>query len=75
MIKIRTYIKPGNLTFGKAILSDQVGTTTFDPMHYGLILAALLVAGILHWLVGSVSISVSNTPAIQDGRITTEKSP
>ncbi|ARU31833.1 hypothetical protein CAP31_09220 [Sulfuriferula sp. AH1] len=36
LIKIRTYIKPGNLTFGKAILSDQVGTTTIymnDALH------------------------------------------
>jgi hypothetical protein len=34
----------------------------FDPMQYGLILAALLVAGILHWLVGNASISVQQKP-------------
>src|SRR5687768_192165 len=28
LIKIRTSIKPGNPTFGKVLLSDQVGTTT-----------------------------------------------
>ncbi len=28
LIKIRTSIKPGNLTFGKVLLSDQIETTS-----------------------------------------------
>ncbi|ARU32420.1 hypothetical protein CAP31_12470 [Sulfuriferula sp. AH1] len=40
LIKIRTYIKPGNLTFGKAILSDQVGTTTNQRIEISPVMRA-----------------------------------
>jgi hypothetical protein len=32
LIKIRTAIKPGNLTFGNALLYDQVETTTYTEI-------------------------------------------
>lgn len=41
----------------EASADGKVQTSFFDPVQYGLILAALLVVGLLHWLVGTASIA------------------
>lgn len=82
IFQVRVFIEVVIITLLRQIIVEPVQVVSaqqnmvesFDPMHYGLILAALLIAGILHWLVGSVSISVSHASAMPDDRITTEKS-
>lgn len=69
ILHVRVFIEVVIITLLRQLLVEPVqiantvpaGTETFDPLHFGLILAALLVIGILHWLVGSVSIAVHST--------------
>ncbi len=42
-------------------------TGLFDPVQYGLILAALLVVGLLHWLVGNASIAGQDKLPLRSG--------
>ncbi len=62
---VRVFIEVAMITLLRQIITKPVLLATsqkstddmFDPLQYGLILAALLVIGILHWLVGNASIA------------------
>ncbi len=68
VLQVRLFIEVAIITLLRQIITKPVMLATgkqnpddvFDPTQYGLILVALLVVGILHWLVGSASISSSN---------------
>ena len=70
IFQVRVFIEVAIITLLRQIIVEPVQiisgqtnlTEKFDPMHYGLILLALLVAGISHWLVGNVSLAVKNDP-------------
>jgi uncharacterized membrane protein (DUF373 family) len=70
VLQVRVFIEVAIITLLRQIITKPVMLATgrgnaddlFDPMQYSLILAALLVAGILHWLVGNASISVQQKP-------------
>ncbi len=70
VLQVRIFIEVAIITLLRQIITQPVMIATgqknpedaFDPMQYGLILAALLVAGILHWLVGTASISGQAKP-------------
>lgn len=65
VLEVRLFIEVAIITLLRQLITKPVMLATgqqspddvFDPMQYGLILAALLVAGMLHWLVGTASIS------------------
>lgn len=67
---VRVFIEVVIITLLRLIIIEPVQLASgqqppadiFNPMHYGLILAALLVAGILHWLVGNAAISTKQAP-------------
>ena len=69
ILHVRVFIEVVIITLLRQLLVEpvQIASTIpatgedFDPMHFGLILAALLVIGILHWLVGNASIAPNNT--------------
>ena len=65
VLQVRLFIEVAIITLLRQIITKPVMLVTgkqspddvFDPTQYGLILAALLVVGILHWLVGAANIS------------------
>ncbi|BBP00507.1 phosphate-starvation-inducible PsiE family protein [Sulfuriferula nivalis] len=67
ILHVRVFIEVVIITLLRQLLVAPVqmaGATPstgdeFDPLHFGLILAALLVIGILHWLVGGASIAIN----------------
>jgi uncharacterized membrane protein (DUF373 family) len=68
VLQVRLFIEVAIITLLRQVITKPVMLATgkqnpddiFDPTQYGLLLAALLVVGILHWLVGSANISSSN---------------
>lgn len=68
ILQVRLFIEVAIITLLRQVITKPVMLATgkqnpddiFDPTQYGLLLAALLVVGILHWLVGSANISSSN---------------
>ncbi len=69
VLHVRVFIEVVIITLLRQMLVEPVQIATveinapesFDPYHYGLILTALLVIGILHWLVGNASIAIKGT--------------
>lgn len=69
IFQVRVFIEVVIVTLLRQIIIEPVQLASgqpnaeemFSPEHYGLILAALLIAGILHWLVGNASISSNQT--------------
>jgi hypothetical protein len=68
ILHVRVFIEVIIITLLRQMLVEPVQIATietntpenFDPYHYGLILTAILVIGILHRLVGNTSIGTNN---------------